>query len=142
MTVGSQLNHSGFVALRAKDAIVDQIRERWGIVPPSIGMMPMSASSCISPMTNLKSSTSLVSRICAAIGRNQGSSLRENLAAAMLRMSGWDRQSPLIDPMCGSGTIAIEAAQWAQGLAPGLAAPPSDFSGGPVSMRTLRIGSG
>jgi putative N6-adenine-specific DNA methylase len=38
----------------------------------------------------------------------------------MLRLSGWDRALPLCDPMCGSGTILIEAAQWALGIAPGL----------------------
>ncbi|HPH95479.1 MAG TPA: class I SAM-dependent RNA methyltransferase [Anaerolineaceae bacterium] len=46
--------------------------------------------------------------------------LRENLAAAMLMASGWNTQSPLIDPFCGSGTIPIEAAMLAAGLAPGL----------------------
>jgi putative N6-adenine-specific DNA methylase len=47
--------------------------------------------------------------------------LRETLAAAMLRASGWDGAAPLIDPMCGSGTIAIEAALLARRIAPGLA---------------------
>jgi len=46
--------------------------------------------------------------------------LRETLAAALLRMSGWDRKTPFLDPMCGSGTIAIEAAMWATNRAPGL----------------------
>ena len=46
--------------------------------------------------------------------------LRETLAAAIVRLSGWDRQRPLVDPMCGAGTIAIEAAAWAQRIAPGL----------------------
>jgi len=45
--------------------------------------------------------------------------LRETLAAAMLIGSGWDRESPLVDPMCGSGTIAIEAALMARQMAPG-----------------------
>jgi putative N6-adenine-specific DNA methylase len=45
--------------------------------------------------------------------------MRETLAAAMLLASGWDRQSPLIDPFCGSGTIPIEAALLAQDLPPG-----------------------
>lgn len=47
--------------------------------------------------------------------------LRETLAAALIRLSGWDRRSPLLDPFCGSGTIAIEAAELAAGLAPGRA---------------------
>lgn len=46
--------------------------------------------------------------------------LRADLARALLRVSGWDRKTPLVDPMMGSGTLAIEAATWARGLAPGL----------------------
>jgi putative N6-adenine-specific DNA methylase len=45
--------------------------------------------------------------------------LRETLAAALLMVSGWDRKAPLIDPFCGSGTIAIEAALMARRIAPG-----------------------
>ncbi|MFO0683663.1 MAG: RNA methyltransferase [Sandaracinus sp.] len=47
--------------------------------------------------------------------------LREDLAAALVLESGWDRAAPLVDPMCGSGTIAIEAALLATRTAPGLA---------------------
>lgn len=47
--------------------------------------------------------------------------LRETLAAAMLLASGWDGRAPLLDPMCGSGTIPIEAALLARRVAPGLA---------------------
>ena len=46
--------------------------------------------------------------------------LRETLAAAMVLASGWKRGEPLLDPMCGSGTIPIEAALIARGAAPGL----------------------
>ena len=46
--------------------------------------------------------------------------LRETLAAAMVLASGWRRGEPLMDPMCGSGTIPIEAALIARGIAPGL----------------------
>jgi putative N6-adenine-specific DNA methylase len=45
--------------------------------------------------------------------------LRETLAAAMLTASGWEAAAPLLDPFCGSGTIAIEAAQMALGIPPG-----------------------
>ena len=45
--------------------------------------------------------------------------LRETIAAAMLAASGWDGVSPLIDPLCGSGTIPIEAALQARRIAPG-----------------------
>jgi putative N6-adenine-specific DNA methylase len=45
--------------------------------------------------------------------------LRENLAAGMLRVAGWKPGTPLFDPMCGSGTILVEAAQMVQGIPPG-----------------------
>jgi putative N6-adenine-specific DNA methylase len=46
--------------------------------------------------------------------------LRETLAAALLVASGWPADVPLVDPMCGAGTIAIEAALLARNIAPGL----------------------
>ncbi|MES2262297.1 MAG: class I SAM-dependent RNA methyltransferase [Pseudomonadota bacterium] len=46
--------------------------------------------------------------------------LRENLAAGLLRVSGWKPGLPLFDPMCGSGTILCEAAQMVQGIPPGV----------------------
>ena len=46
--------------------------------------------------------------------------LRETLAAAMVLASGWRRGEPLLDPLCGSGTIPIEAALIARGIAPGV----------------------
>jgi 23S rRNA G2445 N2-methylase RlmL len=46
--------------------------------------------------------------------------IRETLAAALVRFSGWTGDSPLIDPMCGSGTLLIEAGLWAGRRAPGL----------------------
>lgn len=49
--------------------------------------------------------------------------LRETLAAAMLQAAGWTGDSPLLDPMCGSGTIPIEGALLARHIAPGLANP-------------------
>ncbi len=45
--------------------------------------------------------------------------IRETLAAALLLWSGWDGRTPLIDPCCGSGTVAIEAAMWSRRMPPG-----------------------
>ena len=45
--------------------------------------------------------------------------LRETIAAALIAASGWDAASPLVDPFCGSGTIPVEAALMARGMAPG-----------------------
>jgi putative N6-adenine-specific DNA methylase len=49
--------------------------------------------------------------------------LKENLAAGILRLSGWQPGVPLLDPMCGSGTFLLEAAQMALGVAPGAGRP-------------------
>ena len=49
--------------------------------------------------------------------------LRETLAAALLLASGWDASTPLLDPLCGSGTIPIEGALLARRIPPGLASP-------------------
>jgi len=55
--------------------------------------------------------------------------LRENLAAALIAMTAWDRKTPLMDPFCGSGTFLIEAMQMALGLPPGyLPAAPRSFA--------------
>jgi putative N6-adenine-specific DNA methylase len=53
--------------------------------------------------------------------------LKENLAAGMLRLAGWSPGVPLLDPMCGSGTLLLEAAGMALGDAPGLARDMKDF---------------
>ena len=45
--------------------------------------------------------------------------MRENMAALFLRMCGYNGNEPVLDPMCGSGTFVIEAAEWAVGLLPG-----------------------
>ncbi|MFM2510128.1 23S rRNA (guanine(2445)-N(2))/(guanine(2069)-N(7))-methyltransferase, partial [Escherichia coli] len=46
--------------------------------------------------------------------------LKETLAAAIINRSGWQQGTPLVDPMCGSGTLLIEAAMMATDKAPGL----------------------
>lgn len=53
--------------------------------------------------------------------------LKENLAAGLLRLAGWQPGTPLLDPMCGSGTLLLEAAGMALGDAPGLARDMKDF---------------
>jgi 23S rRNA G2445 N2-methylase RlmL len=54
--------------------------------------------------------------------------LRENRAAALLYLAGYDGTQPLIDPFCGSGTLVIEAALKARNIAPGLLRESGDFS--------------
>jgi len=54
--------------------------------------------------------------------------LKENLAAGILRLAGWKPGVPLLDPMCGSGTFLLEAAQMSLDDAPGLSREPGEFA--------------
>jgi putative N6-adenine-specific DNA methylase len=117
------LRHTGFVSMKVKDAIVDRLRDRFGQRPdvdrddPDVGVFVHVARGTASFYADV-SGRSLHER---GYRRRIGDApLKETLAAAMLRLSGWDRRSPLVDPMCGSGTIAIEADLWARDVAPGL----------------------
>ena len=119
----SRLSHSQFIAQKAKDAIVDQLRERFGERPsvdradPDLTLFVHVVRDLCTVYLDL-SGDSLHRRGYRAEAME--APLKESLAAAILRLSGWDRERPFLDPMCGSGTIAIEAALWARRIAPGL----------------------
>ncbi|MDP8235241.1 MAG: THUMP domain-containing protein [Candidatus Erginobacter occultus] len=119
----SAISHSGFAALKAKDAIVDQIRAREGKRPsvsredPDVRVYLYLVEDRAAVYLDLSGEPLHRRGYRLQTGE---APLRETLAAAILRLSGWDRVSPLVDPLCGSGTIAIEAALWAAGQAPGL----------------------
>lgn len=119
----SELTHTNFIALKTKDAIVDRIRDEVGSRPdvnrddPDVNVFVHLLKNEMTLYLDL-SGQSLHKRGWRA--DHLEAPLKENLAAAMLRLSGWDRQLPLHDPMCGSGTIPIEAALWAARVAPGL----------------------
>jgi putative N6-adenine-specific DNA methylase len=120
----SRLTHSQFVAQKTKDAVVDQLRDKFGARPsvdledPDVTLFVHLARDRATVYVDV-SGGSLHRRGWRA--RAGEAPLKESLAAAMLRLSGWDRERPLVDPMCGAGTIPIEAALWARGIAPGLA---------------------
>jgi putative N6-adenine-specific DNA methylase len=119
----SKLTHSQFVAQKTKDAVVDGLRDRHGSRPdvslddPDVGIAVHLARDVATVYLDVGGG-SLHERGWRP--RSGDAPLRETLAAAILRLSGWDRARPLVDPMCGAGTIAIEAAQWARLMAPGL----------------------
>lgn len=123
VTRGSGLQHSGFAGLKVKDAIVDQVRSRQGRRPsvdredPDVRVFVYLVDNKASVYADLSGGSLHRRGYRTAAGE---APLRETLAAALLRMSGWDRTCRLIDPMCGSGTLAIEAALWATNRAPGL----------------------
>jgi len=119
----SRLTHTQFIAQKTKDAIVDQLRARLGARPsvdlddPDLVLFVHLVRDRATVYLDL-AGESLHRR--GYRERALDAPLKETLAAAMLRLGGWDRQRPLVDPMCGSGRIAIEAALWARRIAPGL----------------------
>ncbi|MHC4920320.1 MAG: THUMP domain-containing class I SAM-dependent RNA methyltransferase, partial [Planctomycetota bacterium] len=119
----SKITHSKFAALRTKDAIVDQFRARTGRRPsvdvhaPDLPLKAVIQEGTLSLYRNL-SGESLHKRGWRPI--QVKAPLNEALAAGLLILSGWDRKTPLVDPMCGAGTFLIEAACMAADRAPGL----------------------
>ena len=116
-------SHSKYVALKVKDAIVDQFREKYEKRPyvetedPDIRIsIHISHSICT---VSLDSSGDSLHKRGYRI-RTTKAPINEVLAAGMILMSGWDRKSPFIDPMCGSGTLIIEAAMIANKIPPGI----------------------
>lgn len=115
--------HSKFVAYKVKDAIVDYFRERTGNRPsvrinnPDLAInIHIAENQCTLSLDS--SGESLHRR-----GYRQEqveAPLNEVLAAGMILMTEWRGECDLIDPMCGSGTIPIEAALIARNIAPGV----------------------
>ncbi len=119
----SRLTHTQYIAQRTKDAVVDQLRERLGARPnvdrrtPDVQLFVHLVKDRASVYLDY-SGDSLHEH---GFRKQQGvAPIKETLAAALVRYSGWDRESPLVDPMCGSGTLLLEAGLWAAQRAPGL----------------------
>ncbi len=122
VTSGKVFTHSKYAALKSKDAIVDQFRDKYG-ERPSVDL----------DEPDLRINIHIAGIKCTVSLDSSGSSLgkrgyklqqvyaplSEVMAAGMILLSGWDKKSDFIDPMCGSGTILIEAALMAQNIPAG-----------------------
>jgi putative N6-adenine-specific DNA methylase len=118
-----ELKNSMFVGQKIKDAIVDRLRKILGKRPNVDKKTP-----------DIKIHAYLNQNRCTLSFDSSGHSLhergyrkhplqaplKENLAAALVLSTNWDKESTFLDPFCGSGTIAIEAAMLAKNIAPGL----------------------
>lgn len=118
-----KFTHSKYIALKSKDAIVDRFREKFG-QRPGIDL----------DYPTLRINIHIEKEFCTVSLDSSGQSLHkrgyksatniapinEVLAAGMLLHSGWDGQCDFLDPMCGSGTILIEAAMIACNIPPNL----------------------
>ncbi|MBF7072798.1 bifunctional 23S rRNA (guanine(2069)-N(7))-methyltransferase RlmK/23S rRNA (guanine(2445)-N(2))-methyltransferase RlmL [Glaciecola sp. MH2013] len=119
------INNSQFGALKAKDAIVDQFQEQ-GHERPSIDKLnPGIVIQARLRRDNLHLCIDLSGGSLHKRGYRSDTGeapLKEHVAAGIIMRSGWlsSGRKPLLDPMCGSGTIAIEAAMMAANIAPNL----------------------
>jgi len=119
----SPLKSLNFAALRIKDAVADRFRERAGVRPDVDTQRPVARifGHLAAETLTLYIDTSGEPLFKRGWREDKGEApLKETLAAAMIAASGWDATVPLYDPCCGSGTIAIEAAQVACNIPPGL----------------------
>lgn len=116
-------NHSQYISQKVKDAIVDRFRDKFGR-RPSVDTENPHLSIAIHIVRNEvnvsfdSSSESLHRR-----GYRTEQTLapiNEVTAAGLIMLTGWDGKGAFVDPMCGSGTILIEAALYAKNIAPGL----------------------
>ncbi|NRA83556.1 MAG: bifunctional 23S rRNA (guanine(2069)-N(7))-methyltransferase RlmK/23S rRNA (guanine(2445)-N(2))-methyltransferase RlmL [Gammaproteobacteria bacterium] len=117
------INNTQFGALKAKDAIVDKFRDN-GFDRPNVDKKGAEIRvECRMINNKLSVSINFSGRSLQQRGYRTHAGvapLRENLAAALIKRSGWDISKPLYDPFCGSGTLVIEAALMAANIAPSL----------------------
>ncbi len=122
-TVNSpHFNHANYVALKLKDAVVDRLRDYYGGRPdvdvnnPDIRLnVYISGEDCV---ISLDSSGNSLHKRGYRVTQTDAP-LNEVLAAGMILLSGWNAETDLYDPMCGSGTIVTEAYMFAAGIPPG-----------------------
>ena len=118
----SPLKSLDFATLRVKDAVCDSFRARFGKRPsvdtqnPDVRIHAYLDAETVTLYLDLSGDPLFMRGWRGATGE---APLRENLAAGIVKLSGWDGMEPLLDPMCGSGTLVIEAAMIALDIAPG-----------------------
>ena len=119
----SEHTHTGFVALKIKDGIVDRLRQKLGSRPNVDSHDPTVRVVAHLAKTQLSLSLDLCGEPLFKRGyklKQTVAPLKETLAAAMLMASKYTGEEPLADPMAGSGTLVIEGAYLAMRRAPGL----------------------
>lgn len=124
--IKSPMKSLQYCNLRAKDGICDRLREREGARPDIDTVRPDARVHLFlsADTATLYLDTSGESLFKRGWRLDKGEApLRENLAAGLLALAGWDPSAALVDPFCGSGTLLIEAAWIALGVPAGIARP-------------------
>ena len=117
-----KLRDQRYVAMKAKDAIADQFREKFG-ARPNVGDEVSADLRIVVRVagTSISVSIDLTGETLSNHGYRVLSGpapLRETVAAGLLHLAAWSSTTPLVDPFCGTGTILIEAAMLAAGISP------------------------
>lgn len=126
----TNLRSTEFITLRIKDAVCDRFRDQCGQRPnvdtqqPDVRIHAFFDAQTVTLYVDTSGEPlwlrgQKVAKVVAP--------LKENLAAGILRLSGWQPRQPLLDPMCGSGTFLLEAARISLEEAPGLARAADQF---------------
>jgi putative N6-adenine-specific DNA methylase len=126
----SAITHSRFAALKTKDAIVDNLRDKYGERPNVDARNPD-----LRVNLHLARNHCTISLDLAGTGLHRRgyrrdptiAPLKETLAAGLVALTGWDQATHFVDPMCGSGSLPLEAAMLASNAAPGLLSPSFGF---------------
>ena len=126
----SEITHSHYAALKTKDAIVDKIRDKCGDRP---NVDPKNPDLRVN--LHLARNHCTVSLDLAGTGLHRRgyrrdptiAPLKETLAAGLVALTAWDKNTHFVDPMCGSGSLPLEAAMLASNAAPGLLSPSYGF---------------
>jgi putative N6-adenine-specific DNA methylase len=111
-TAGSTVSHSQYAGLKLKDAVADHFRAGFGRRP---NVDPRNPDLWINLHVEKDRGTISIDTSGGSLHRRGyrtrsiDAPMQESVAAAMVRLSGWDGRMPLVDPMCGSGTLVIEA---------------------------------
>lgn len=120
---GRGFNHTGFIALKVKDAVVDQLRDASGQRPDVDARDPDVSVQVHLERDEARLMLDLAGEPLHRRGFRRSvveAVMKETLAAAVLRIAEWDPSEPFCDPLCGAGTLALEAAMISRDMAPGL----------------------
>ncbi len=132
----TKITNNRFAALRVKDALVDYFRNLYGDRPSVKGDRPDIQFHLHLTAQEKEDRATLYIDFSGEPLHRRGyrvastlAPLKENLAAAIIALNGWQQGETLIDPMCGSGTLLIEAAMMYGDVAPGISRPYFGFFG-------------
>lgn len=120
--MASAITDQRMVALKVKDAIADQFTEKFGSRPSIDKEVPDVRVYIFGSKNEFRVSVDTSGHSLSSRGyRKAGveAPMREHLGAGLIKLTGWDMKTPLVDPMCGSGTLLIEAALMLKNISPG-----------------------